>query len=124
MIRLLSDRGVIPHDTSLLRRGFSIFQAQRRRKPAISGHPTRPQSVLITICSWEKAVENKIHAERLLGMSSWRSLREWAGFGEQSGETRQEAESVRGLSQRIMRTGIGSSRTMFHRVEERDLLMV
>lgn len=41
LIRLLSDRGVIPHDTSQLGRGFSIFQAQRRRKPAISGHPTR-----------------------------------------------------------------------------------
>ncbi len=146
LIRLLAQRDAIYHDASLLERELSIFQAQRRRKPAHQRphySPAERAQILAvmtlrgwsakeagarfvvhpnTIRNWEKAIEDKLRSERLLGAPPWNRLHD--GVRRLVHEIREvfpEPEfGTRTIARRLLRAGVVISRASVRRVLQEE----
>ena len=146
LIRLLGQRDALYHDVSLLERELAVFRGQRQRKPAhqrphyspseraqilevmrLRGWSAKEAGIRFilhpnTIQNWQKAVDNKLNAERLLGGPPWNRLHD--GVRRLVHEIRAafpEPEfGTRTIARYIMRAGIGISRSSVNRVLQED----
>jgi transposase InsO family protein len=146
LIRFLGQRDALYHDVSLLELELAVFRGQRQRKPAhqrshyspseraqilevtkLRGWSAKEAGMRFvlhpnTIRNWQKAVGNKLNAERLLGGPPWNRLHDGvrrlvheicAAFPEPEFGTRT-------IARHIMRAGIGISRSSVNRVLQED----
>ncbi|MEM7671361.1 MAG: hypothetical protein AAF317_19925, partial [Pseudomonadota bacterium] len=98
IVRMTGQRDAAGHDAALLDRELEIFRSQRRRKPAHQRPhyaPSERAQILEvmklrdwstketarrfvvhpnTIRNWQKAVEDKLRAERMLRQPSWNRI--------------------------------------------------
>lgn len=146
LIRLLAQRDAIHHDASLLERELAILRSQRCRRPAHQRphySPAERSQILEvmrfrgwsakeagarfvvhpnTIRNWEKAVEDNLRSERLLGGLPWNRLHD--GVRRLVHEIREafpEPEfGTRTIARHILRAGIGISRTSIRRVLQEE----
>ncbi|MEL6796501.1 MAG: DDE-type integrase/transposase/recombinase, partial [Planctomycetota bacterium] len=142
IVRMMGQRDAAGHDAALLERELEIFRSQRRRKPAhqrshyapaerakilevmkLRGWSTKEaaQRFIVhpnTIRNWQKAVEDKLRAERMLGQPPWNRIHD--GVRRLVHEIRSafpEPEfGTRTIARHIVRAGINISRTSVRRV--------
>lgn len=142
IVRMMAQRDASSHDAALLEREIEIFRSQRQRRPAHqrshyapteraqilevmklrgwSARETAERFVLHpnTIRNWQKAVEDTLRSERVLGRPPWNRIHDGvrqlvhkirAAFPEPEFGTRT-------IARHIVRAGITISRTSVRRV--------
>ncbi len=146
LIRLMAQRDSLHHETTLLERELAIFRSQRQRRPAKQrpqySPEERAQILQVmrlrhwsakeagrhfvvhpnTIRNWQKAVDDKLRSEQLLGAPPWNRLHEGVRWLVQ--EMRRafpEPEfGSRTIARHVLRAGIGISRTSVRRILEEE----
>ncbi|MCB9848509.1 MAG: DDE-type integrase/transposase/recombinase [Phycisphaeraceae bacterium] len=146
LVRLLGQRDAIHHDASLLERELAVFRSQRQRKPAhqrphyspaeraqilevmrLRGWSTKEAGSRFvvhpnTIRNWQRAVDDKLRAERLLGGPPWNRLHDTIRrLVHEIREAFPEPEfGTRTIARHLLRAGIGISRTTIRRVLQEE----
>ncbi|MEO1584243.1 MAG: DDE-type integrase/transposase/recombinase [Planctomycetota bacterium] len=142
IVRMMGQRDAAGHDAALLERELEIFRSQRYRKPShqrphyspaeraqilevmkLRGRSTKEaaQRFIVhpnTIRNWQRAVEDKLRAEQMLGRPPWNRIDD--GVRRLVHEIRNafpEPEfGTRTIARHIVRAGIKISRTSVRRV--------
>jgi putative transposase len=145
-VRMMGQRDAASHDAALLERELEVFRSQRRRKPSyqrphyapaeraqilevmkLCGWSTKEaaQRFIVhpnTIRNWQKAVEDKLRAEQVLGRPPWNRIHD--GVRRLVHEIRvtfPEPEfGTRTIARHIVRAGIKISRTSVRRVLQEE----
>ncbi|MEO1717482.1 MAG: helix-turn-helix domain-containing protein [Planctomycetota bacterium] len=143
---MMGQRDAASHDAALLERELEVFRSQRRRKPthqrSYYAPAERAQILEVvrlrgwsakeaaerfavhpnTIRNWQKAVDDKLRAERTLGQPPWNRIH--AGVRRLVHELRvafPEPEfGTRTIARHIVRAGISISRTSVRRVLQEE----
>lgn len=146
MVRMMGQRDAASHDAALLERELEVFRSQRRRKAAhqrshyapaeraqilevmrLRGWSAKEASQRFvvhpnTIRNWQKAVEDKLRAEHVLGQPPWNRIHD--GVRRLVHEIRvafPEPEfGTRTIARHIVRAGIKISRTSVRRVLQEE----
>ena len=146
IVRMMGQRDAASHDAALLERELEVFRSQRRRKQSHQrphyAPAERAQILEVvrlrgwsakeagerfvvhpnTIRNWQKAVEDKLRAERMLGHQPWNRIHD--GVRRLVHEIRvafPEPEfGTRTIARHIVRAGIRISRTSVRRVLQEE----
>ncbi|MEM8756745.1 MAG: DDE-type integrase/transposase/recombinase [Planctomycetota bacterium] len=146
IVRMMGQRDGASHDAALLERELDVFRSQRRRKPShqrpfyapteraqilevmrLRGWSTKEtaQRFVVhpnTIRNWQRAVEDKLRAEQVLGRPPWNRIHD--GVRRLIHEIRvafPEPEfGTRTIARHIVRAGITISRTSVRRVLQEE----
>ncbi|MEM1186777.1 MAG: DDE-type integrase/transposase/recombinase, partial [Planctomycetota bacterium] len=146
LVRVMGQRDHAFSDAALLERELGVFPSQRHRKPAnqrthyapeeraeilqvmrLSGWSAKQagQRFVVhpnTIRNWQRAVEDKLRAERALGSPPWNRLHDGVRWLiHELRRTFSEPEfGTRTIARHIMRAGVRVSRTTIRRVIQEE----
>lgn len=146
IVRMMGQRDAASHDAALLERELEVFRSQRHRKPShqrphyapaeraqilevvrLRGWSAKEAAARFvvhpnTIRNWQKAVDDKLRAERTLGQPPWNRIHD--GVRRLVHEIRvafPEPEfGTRTIARHIVRAGIKISRTSVRRVLQEE----
>ncbi|MEQ8769716.1 MAG: DDE-type integrase/transposase/recombinase [Phycisphaerales bacterium] len=144
LIRLMAQRDTLHHETALLERELAVFRSQRQRRASKQRPHYAPeeraeilqvmrlrgwsaklagQRFVVhpnTIRNWQRAVDDRLGSQRMLGVPPWNRLRggvRWLVRELRDAFPEPEFGS-RTIARHIMRAGIGISRTTVRRILE------